>query len=81
MNVEQIVRSVFDKNTVSANIYIGSRFQCKTMIDRFHPEMLEHVNNIELFCDKDYNILSSQIGKYDIDNGLRIVDVIFPNLP
>jgi hypothetical protein len=75
MNLLNITCHVLDfiEGSQVAEIYQNSHFKFKTLIKPFHNEMLNNVNNIILFVDNDYNITGGQIGKYDIENGLRVV--------
>lgn len=71
VNLLDIRLSIFNPQSVIADVYKGSHKVCKTTIKPFRKEM-ERANNIIVFIDDNYNITGGQIGLYDLDNGLRV---------
>lgn len=53
-------------------------FEHKTMIKSFNDEM-KNANNVNLFFDENDFIISGQIGKYTLDEGLYILSLIYEN--
>jgi len=70
----EIIRSVFDKGFVIAEIYKSGEghFLFKTMIEPFMEEM-KNANNIILFVDEENNVTGGQIGLYSSLEGLKTI--------
>jgi hypothetical protein len=68
----EIKTNILDRGSVSANIFKGRHFFCRVRIKPFKAEMVNS-NNIVLFVDSDLRITGGQIGKYDLEEGLRVI--------
>lgn len=81
INILDIKSSILTPGSIIADLYDISHqgythLIGRTSITPYREEMKKDVNNIILFLDSDNNITGGQIGKYNWNNGLHIVEFV-----